>query len=97
MIDYKKKYIKYKLKYLNIKNDIRSKNIIQKGSSNDSNQNIQEWEKADNTISNGAMRDVMNIEFRIFCNGFWGGEDFLDRTTSGNTNVNFFIEVFNFI
>lgn len=58
------------------------------------NEDTQEWEHPDDTMPNGATREVMDIEFRIFCNGFWGGDDFLDRTTSGNTNVNFFAEVF---
>ena len=58
------------------------------------NEETQEWEHPDDTMPNGATREVMDIEFRIFCNGFWGGDDFLDRTTSGNTNVNFFAEVF---
>jgi len=56
------------------------------------NEKTQEWEYAGDGLQ--GVVDPMDVEFRIFCNGFWGGDQFLDRTTSGDTNVNFFAEVF---
>jgi len=45
----------------------------------------------------GEHKDPMDVEFRIYCNGFWGngyGTSFTDRTTSGAMNVNFFASLF---
>ena len=44
-----------------------------------------------------GQSDPMAVEFRIYCNGFWGnghGTSFTDRTTSGAMNVNFFVSLF---
>jgi len=56
------------------------------------NDATQEWDYAGDGLQDAV--DPMSVEFRIFCNGFWGGDQFLDRTSSENPSVNFFAEVF---
>ena len=55
------------------------------------NEETEEWEYIG---EDGNYVDPMDVEFRIFCNGFWGG--FADRTTStsGELSVGFFAELF---
>ena len=57
------------------------------------NEKTDEWEY----VGPEGCANPLDVEFRIYCNGFWGsgyGTSFTDRTTSGAMNASFFAEIF---
>ena len=57
------------------------------------NETTQEWEDVGDPNAPGdAAPDPMDVEFRIYCNGFWSS--FSDVTSSGEMTQHFFADLF---